>query len=258
MILKVVHLPKFSEKSMNLSKKQRQIIQKLQQKKYRQQLGLFVVEGKKNIAEFLNSDLELEQIFCTENYWNVPKNKTQIIDYQELKSISFLKNPEQGIAIFKLPNSAKILPNKGLIVALDNIQDPGNLGTIIRLCDWFHIKQIVCNLHSVDCFNPKVVQATMGSLTRVSVFYTDLKKYLSEAEIPIFGSVLSGENVYQTSLPQQAILVMGNEANGISPEILSLCNRKITIPQFGENQTESLNVAMASAILLSEFRRNFS
>lgn len=243
---------------MNLSKKQRQIIQKLQQKKYRQQLGLFVVEGKKNITEFLNSEFELQQIFCTKNFWNLPENKIQIIDYQELKSISFLKNPDEGVGIFKIPNSEKNIKNTGLIIALDNVQDPGNLGTIIRLCDWFNIKQIVCNLQSVDCFNPKVVQATMGSLTRVSVIYTDLKKYLSEVKIPVFASVLSGENIYKTTPPEQAILVMGNEANGISPEILSLCQKRITIPQFGENQTESLNVAMASAILINEFRRNFS
>ena len=144
----------------------------------------------------------------------------------------------------------------GLILALDSINDPGNLGTIIRLCDWFGIEQLVCSNETVDCFNSKVVQASMGSLTRVAISYLDLKKYLQNASVPIFVADMDGLNVYKTKLPDSAVLVLGNEANGISDEIKQLVTTKITIPRYGAfQQTESLNVATASAILLSEFRR---
>lgn len=238
-----------------ISKNQRKIIQKLQQKKFRNELGLFLVEGKKNISEFLQSDFEVETIFCVENHWKeLAQTKINFISEDELKSVSLLKNPDDGIGIFKIPVQKKKL-NSSLILVLDSLQDPGNLGTIIRLCDWFNIRQIMCSCQTVDCYNPKVVQATMGSLSRVSVEYTDILSFLQQTELPIFAATLGGENVYKTQLPQSAILVMGNEANGISNEVLKCCQNRITIPQFGNFTAESLNVAVATAILISEFRR---
>ena len=141
-------------------------------------------------------------------------------------------------------------------MVLDEINDPGNLGTIIRLCDWFGVDQLVCSLNTADCFNPKVVQASMGSLSRVSIVYSNLIPFLEKEKRDIFGAILKGENVYKSVLPNNAILIMGNEANGISDKIQNLITKSITIPQFGTVQkTESLNVATATAILLSEFRR---
>lgn len=148
------------------------------------------------------------------------------------------------------------MPSNSLKVALDAIRDPGNLGTIIRLCDWFGITQLICSTDTVDCYNPKVVQASMGSLARVEVEYVDLKDYLSNTKLPVYGAFMDGESIYKESLPQEGILVMGNEANGVHPEIEALVNKRISIPRFGELQeTESLNVATATAIILSEFKR---
>ena len=144
-----------------------------------------------------------------------------------------------------------------MLVGLDNVRDPGNLGTIIRLCDWFGVTDLICNSETVDCYNPKVVQATMGSLTRVNVTYLNLEKYISKQNIPVFGTFMEGDNLYLTDVdPTSGIVVLGNEANGVSEQIEKLVTQKITIPKFGAVQkTESLNVAMATSIILSEFKR---
>ena len=239
---------------MSLSKNHIKLITSLSQKKYRQKHKLFVVEGVKVVHEFLNSSYELEIVFSTDTDFSSTNKFIEVTD-QELKKISSLKNPNKVLAIFKIPNQINPIMG-GLILALDSINDPGNLGTIIRLCDWFGIEQLVCSNETVDCFNSKVVQASMGSLTRVAVSYLDLKKYLQNASVPIFIADMDGLNVYKTKLPDSALLVLGNEANGISDEIKQLVTTKITIPRYGAfQQTESLNVATASAILLSEFRR---
>ena len=239
---------------MSLSKNHIKLITSLSQKKYRQKHKLFVVEGVKVVQEFLNSSYELEIVFSTDTDFSSTDKFIEVTD-QELKKISSLKNPNKVLAIFKIPNQINPIMG-GLILALDSINDPGNLGTIIRLCDWFGIEQLVCSNETVDCFNSKVVQASMGSLTRVAVSYLDLKKYLQNASVPIFIADMDGLNVYKTKLPDSAVLVLGNEANGISDEIKQLVTTKITIPRYGAfQQTESLNVATASAILLSEFRR---
>ena len=239
---------------MSLSKNHIKLITSLSQKKYRQKHKLFVVEGVKVVHEFLNSSYELEIVFSTDTDFSSTDKFIEVTD-QELKKISSLKNPNKVLAIFKIPNQINPIMG-GLILALDSINDPGNLGTIIRLCDWFGIEQLVCSNETVDCFNSKVVQASMGSLTRVAVSYLDLKKYLQNASVPIFIADMDGLNVYKTKLPDSAVLVLGNEANGISDEIKQLVTTKITIPRYGAfQQTESLNVATASAILLSEFRR---
>ncbi len=239
---------------MSLSKNHIKLITSLSQKKYRQKHKLFVVEGVKVVQEFLNSSYELEIVFSTDTDFSSTNKFIEVTD-QELKKISSLKNPNKVLAIFKIPNQINPIMG-GLILALDSINDPGNLGTIIRLCDWFGIEQLVCSNETVDCFNSKVVQASMGSLTRVAISYLDLKKYLQNASVPIFVADMDGLNVYKTKLPDSAVLVLGNEANGISDEIKQLVTTKITIPRHGAfQQTESLNVATASAILLSEFRR---
>ena len=239
---------------MSLSKNHIKLITSLSQKKYRQKHKLFVVEGVKVVQEFLNSSYELEIVFSSDTDFSSTNKFIEVTD-QELKKISSLKNPNKVLAIFKIPNQINPIMG-GLILALDSINDPGNLGTIIRLCDWFGIEQLVCSNETVDCFNSKVVQASMGSLTRVAVSYLDLKKYLQNASVPIFVADMDGLDVYKTKLPDSAVLVLGNEANGISDEIKQLVTTKITIPRYGAfQQTESLNVATASAILLSEFRR---
>ena len=239
---------------MSLSKNHIKLITSLSQKKYRQKHQLFIVEGVKVVQEFLSSSYELEILFSTENDFSFTNKFIKVSD-QELKKISGLKTPNKVLAIFKIPNQINPIMG-GLILALDSINDPGNLGTIIRLCDWFGIEQLVCSNETVDCFNSKVVQASMGSLTRVAVSYLDLKKYLQNASVPIFVADMDGLDVYKTKLPDSAVLVLGNEANGISDEIKQLVTTKITIPRYGDFQeTESLNVATASAILLSEFRR---
>lgn len=241
-----------------VSKNQIKLITGLQQKKYRKQHKLFIVEGIKGIEELLNSNFELEHLFITHDLFSsVSKTKKTIVSDAEIKKISALTTANDCLALFRIPAEAEI-KNDGLIIALDDIRDPGNLGTIIRLCDWFGIKQIVCSEKTVDVYNPKVVQATMGSVSRVNVSYVDLDEYLRASKKSIFGTFMEGENIYKTILPKEGIIVLGNEANGISKSIEEMVTQKISIPRFGDlQQTESLNVATATAIVLSEFKRNF-
>lgn len=238
-----------------VSKSQTKLITSLNQKKYRDQTGFFVAEGPKVIAELLNEGLKLLWLFSTDIAQIKKENHFHITE-AELRKISFLKTANTSLAVFEIPK-LEPLEKSGLIVALDALRDPGNLGTIIRLCDWFGVQDLVCSLDTADCFNPKVVQATMGSLARVQVHYLSLSEYFSNTESPIYGGFMDGENIYSQVLPKDGIIVLGNEANGISDEILQKITHKITIPRFGKVQkTESLNVATATAILLSEFRRS--
>ena len=237
-----------------VSKSQIKLITRLKQKKYRLQEGLFVAEGLKTIHEFLNSSLMLYHIFSTKSF-NIDVKCDTLISDDELKKISFLTTPNQALAIFEIPETQTVQSNS-LIIALDDIRDPGNLGTIIRLCDWFGIKDLVCSASTVDCYNPKVIQATMGSITRVNVSYVNLENFLKDSKMDVFGAFMEGDNVYKTTLPNQGILVLGNEANGVSSTIKTCIDKKVCIPRFGDLQTtESLNVATATAILLSEFKR---
>ena len=240
-----------------VSKNQIKLITGLQQKKYRVANKLFFAEGVKVIQELLQSNFELEHLYTTLNDFEiVPSSKRTLINEQELKKISALATPNSCLAVFKIPAENKII-DSGLIIALDDIRDPGNLGTILRLCDWFGIKQIICSKETVDIYNPKVVQATMGSIARVNVNYIDLKTFITQTKLPVFGTFMDGDNIYQSNLPQNGIIIMGNEANGISAEIEKIVTSRISIPRFGELQkTESLNVATATAIILSEFKRN--
>lgn len=240
-----------------VSKNQIKLITGLVQKKNRIEHQLFIAEGIKVIQELFLSDFELVHLYTVSNL-NVgfPKEKIVQITENELKRISVLTTPNECLALFKIP-SIKKFDDRGLVVALDDIRDPGNLGTIIRLCDWFGIKQLICSETTVDVYNPKVVQATMGSLTRVIVIYADLVEVLKKTKLPVYGTFMEGGNLYTESKTKDGIIVMGNESNGISNKVEQLIQRKITIPRFGTLQkTESLNVATATAITLSEFCRN--
>lgn len=238
-----------------LTKNQIKLISSLSQKKFRNQEQLFVVEGKKGVQEFLKSSFELHHLFSTSDDFNVEDYKRSLITEIELKKISSLTTPNEVLGVFRIPKSKDVDDSK-LILVLADVRDPGNLGTIIRLCDWFGIEHLVCSEATVDCYNPKVVQATMGSLTRVAIHYLNLESFLKNSSAPKFGAFMEGADIYNHVLPTNGILVMGNEANGISTEIEVLIDKKISIPRFGNLQhTESLNVATATAILLSEFRR---
>ncbi|MBW4361964.1 TrmH family RNA methyltransferase [Flavobacterium taihuense] len=239
-----------------LSKNQIKLISGLHQKKHRFGNQLFFAEGVKVIQELVKSNFELEHLYTTKEDFNeITANKKSIISENELNKISALATPNTCLAVFRIPLESKIIES-GLILALDSIRDPGNLGTILRLCDWFGIQQLVCSKETVDIYNPKVVQATMGSIARVNVNYIDLNDFISNTSLPVFGTFMDGENIYKMNLPQEGIIIMGNEANGISESIENLITKRLAIPRFGELQiTESLNVATATSIVLSEFRR---
>jgi TrmH family RNA methyltransferase len=236
-----------------ISKGQIKLITSLQQKKYRNKEGLFIAEGAKVIGELLSQGLVLHSHYHT----NPQAYDSGIQEISEvlLQKISCLKTANTSLATFKIPAPKPLLDN-GLTLVVDAVRDPGNLGTIIRLCDWFGVTQLVCSQDTVDCYNPKVVQATMGSIARVPVHYLDIYQYLKQAKLPVYTATMDGENVYDTTLASDAILIMGNEANGVSQKIKALSTHQIAIAQFGVlHATESLNVASATAILLSEFAR---
>jgi len=238
-----------------LSKSQIKLITSLRQKKFRLQHQLFFAEGVKTIKELLKSNFKLRHLYTTTLDFEVSDVLVTVITEPELQKISVLKTPNTALALFEIPNEHAV-DFDNLIVALDNIRDPGNLGTIIRLCDWFGITDLICNTETVDCYNPKVIQATMGSISRVNVVYKDLKTVLSDKEIISFGAFMDGESVYDTALSSKGVLVLGNEANGINNELEALISKRLSIPRFGNLQvTESLNVANATAVLLSEFKR---
>ena len=239
-----------------VSKNQIKLITSLQQKKYRIANKLFFAEGVKGIQELLDSDFVLEHLYTTQNDFDaVSKEKKTIVSESDLKKLTALATSNSCLAVFKMPTEKPIIET-GLIVALDSIRDPGNLGTILRLCDWFGIQQVLCSKETVDVYNPKVVQATMGSIARVNINYIDLNAFVATTKLPVFGTFMDGTNIYKSVLPKEGIIIMGNEANGISTELEKLVTSRLTIPRFGDLQkTESLNVATATAIVLSEFCR---
>lgn len=229
------------------------LINSFANKKFRQKYNKFVVEGVKMINEVLNSSYKVDKIFTVRNIYQEHPVESVLINERELKKISQLVQPNTALAVCEIPEEKEI-KSEGLILALDDIRDPGNLGTIVRLADWFGIEQILCSKETVDLYNPKVIQATMGSFTRVQVNYVDLKEIFAQYQKPILGAFMEGENIYRSEFPKEALLVMGNESNGISETLMPFISNKITIPRFGKlQQTESLNVAMATAILLGEY-----
>ena len=237
-----------------VSKNQLKLIKSLHQKKHRNEQGLFIVEGLKAVKELLDSDIRLFKIFSTNKF----SSEFQDVEFEEikeasLKKISALHTPNGVLGVFKIPEY-KLVVDYDWIVVLDDIRDPGNLGTIIRLCDWFGIKNLVCSHKTVDCYNPKVLQATMGSIARVTIVYESLETYLHKSKLPVYGTFMKGNSIYKENFPEAGILLIGNEANGISSKIAAFIKERITIPQFGNPTAESLNAATATAIVLSKIR----
>jgi TrmH family RNA methyltransferase len=232
------------------------LLNQINQKKNRLELGLFAAEGIKSVRELIEGGMVLKYLFATSEYQNNFHSEALVtVDAATLKKLSNLKTPSGVLGVFEIPQKP-LLIRSGLTLVLDEINDPGNLGTIIRLCDWFGVDQLVCSNNTVDCYNPKVVQASMGSLARVSIVYCDLEEFLKNDRRTVYGTFLKGNSIYKCDLKPDMILIMGNEANGISSGIEKLVTDRITIPGFGkEHKTESLNVATATAVILSEFCR---
>jgi len=251
-----------------LSKNKIKLIQSLNRKKDRDELGLFLVEGNKMVEEALRSDYQTETLVCTsefaESVSEIQFSANEIIetDKESIQKASLLRNPQEALAVVRQPDQGKpaLNPETDLYLALDFIQDPGNLGTIIRIADWFGINTIICSENTVDFFNPKVVQASMGAIFRVKCWYTNLDNFLDEIsaqKIPVYGTFMKGDNIYKEPLSKNGIIVLGNEGNGISEPVSQLITNRLTIPSFSSNasKSESLNVAIAASICCSEFRR---
>ena len=234
-----------------ITKKELKEINLLGTKKGRKIQQRFVVEGKKSVAEFIDAGFQQHGLYSISAS---PDEGVVLVTEKEMQKMSFLKNASPTLGVFAIPQK-KSIPLKGRILVLDQVADPGNLGTILRVCDWFGIKHIIGSLDTVDCYNPKVVQASMGSLARVDCHYTDLQAFLSNDLRPVYGTYLEGTSVYGATLPEDAILVMGSEANGISEKVGSFIDHKITIPRKGSKGPESLNVAIATALILGEIAR---
>lgn len=248
-----------------ISKNKIKYIRSLELKKNRNKEGKFVAEGFKVVDDLLA--LQPADLIVATGEWLRSKHfgaETEVIEVtdEELKKVSFLQHPQQVLAVFRQATSGDYSINTSeLSLALDGVQDPGNLGTIIRIADWFGITHIYCSQDTADVYNPKVVQATMGSIARVKVEYGDLLGLVESlpADVPVYGTLLDGDNIYQQKLENRGLIVMGNEGKGISPELAKKVNHKLLIPNFPEDRAtaDSLNVAIATAITCSEFRRNF-
>ena len=247
-----------------ISKAQQKLIRSMEQKKYRQREGLFVAEGPKVVGDLLQAGFDSVMLFKEQGVmtWLEQEGHHSVIpcSSEELRRVSFLQHPQGALAVFRLPQEEmlNIKPSK-IILALDGVQDPGNLGTIIRIADWFGIETVYCSTDTADAWSPKVVQASMGSIARVHIIYTDLIALTEEAQaadIPVYGTLLDGEDIYTQPLTQSGIIVMGNEGKGISPALRERITHRLLIPDFLQGQTaDSLNVAIATAITCSEFRR---
>lgn len=248
---------------MKISKNRLKLIRSLNQKKYRDQNNIFLAEGPKLVEELLKV-LPCQFMAATTDWLEQNKALTaqEIVEVspEGLKQGSFLQNPQQVLGIFEKPqhNLHPEIVNSSLCLALDDIQSPGNLGTIVRLADWFGIEDIFCSHHTADIFNPKAVQATMGAIARVRVHYTSLSRLIRELpEAPIFGAFLEGKSIYEEKLPNHGLVVMGNEGSGINKDLVAMIPNKLYIPNYPQNRegSESLNVAVATAIICAEFRR---
>ena len=248
-----------------ISKNQFKFIRQLDQKKYRRREGLFVAEGTKVVGDLLLR-YQPHSLFATAEWLEANRSILSSslamteVSSDELQRISFQQHPQQVLALFPIPDHAAstAFQPSSLSLALDGVQDPGNLGTIIRIADWFGIKTIYCSEDTVDAWNPKVVQATMGSIARINLIYIDLPELLDTLpdSFPVYGTLLDGEDIYQQPLSENGLIIMGNEGNGISEAVRIRINHRLLIPSFSQGDTaESLNVAIATAITCSEFRR---
>lgn len=238
-------------------------IRSLEQKKTRDETGLFLAEGHKLVDDLLPL-LPCRMLLHTSDWQPAvplpPHTESQEVSQETLERASLLRNPQAVLGVFEQPN-IRFKPEdvqRSLLLALDTIQDPGNMGTILRIADWFGIKRVLCSPGTVDVYNPKVVQASMGAIGRIEVLYTELTAFLPATGMPVFGTFLEGEPIALVNLPAEGIIVMGNEGNGISPEVEACVTRKLHIPAYppGASGSESLNVAVATAIVCHEFRRN--
>jgi TrmH family RNA methyltransferase len=251
-----------------ISKNSIKLIKSLANKKNRLKEKLFLVEGDKMVAEVLESKFVVEKLFATNSF--ITKNELKIknvkilteVSDEDINKASLMKTPQNSIALCALPTQKElpVIIDSDLCIYLDEIQDPGNLGTIIRICDWFGIENLFCSPKTADIFNPKVIQSTMGSFCRVNVWYTCFKvvaELASKSGMTVLGAFLDGENIYTQKLPLRVLLVMGNEGNGISPEVEKMIQKRIKIPEFNKNaqSAESLNVSVATAIICSELKR---
>jgi len=244
-----------------LSKNQIKYINSLQQKKFRQEYQSFVVEGAKSVVELLSSDFELESLYVTEDFYKETKPlldkqplRAEIVGQAELEKAGTFSSNNAALAVAKIKSNQELLLNDTeYALVLDEIRDPGNLGTIIRIADWYGIQKIICSEGTVDLYNPKVISSTMGSFTRVSLFYTDLVKYLKGQQKPIYGAFLDSENVHTLNFAPSGYIIIGNEANGISEAVEEVVTHKITIPRFGG--AESLNAGIATAVICDNLRR---
>jgi TrmH family RNA methyltransferase len=236
------------------------IIKSLHQKKFRQESKKFLVEGSKNVAELLKSNYQIDNLYITAEFkatyaeiLGKHKIQAQVVDGAELKAFGTLEHNDGALAIARQKDARLPKGTEGLILVLDDIRDPGNLGTLIRIADWYGIRDIVCSPSCVDWHNPKTISATMGSFTRVNGYYTELPVFLKGQKLPILGGFLDGKSVHTFKFPQNGILVIGSESHGISREVTKCVTEKITIPKFG--QAESLNAAVAGAIILDNWKR---
>ena len=243
-----------------MTKAEIRLVRALADKRGREEHGLFVAEGAKLVGELRSSHLRVHRIFAREGLFAGPEVET--VSAQEMERLSLLKTPSDALALVEIPRR-RLDPTAlagRLTLALDDVQNPGNMGTIIRLADWFGITDIVCSESTADCFNPKVVQATMGAILRVRVHYTDLAQLLAEAPalgLPVYGTFLEGDDLYDAPLTAAGIVVMGNEGRGVTPAVARTVTRKLFIPPYPADRrgSESLNVAMAAGIVCAEFRR---
>ena len=234
-----------------INKNQIKLIKSLSLRKNRLKHKLFLVEGDKNVLELINSDFDVHTIFANTNWSKLnPTVNVTLVSNKELSKISNQKNPNNVLAIAVIKES-KISNERGVVLVLDDISDPGNFGTIIRTCDWFGVTSIICSNNTVDVYNPKVVQSTMGSIFRVKIIYTDLAKYLKNVKSVIYGTLFDGNNIKEVDFKDDVHIVMGNESNGISKEISNLISEKIKINSKC-SKADSLNVAVATSILLYE------
>lgn len=243
-----------------ISKQQVKFVKSLKLKKYRNKAALFLVEGAKNVSELLSSDYEIQRLFVTEKFLvefphhMISKNDYVVCNEKNLVDLGTFKSNEYALAIAKIRSLPMDISNDKLVLALDDVSDPGNLGTIIRIADWYGIKSIIASLESADFYNPKVINASMGSFTRVNINYLDLLEFIkSNKSHRVYGAVLNGENVHRVEFDEPSILLMGNESNGISSSLIKCLDKKITIPGFGG--AESLNVAVSTAIICDNFLR---
>ena len=244
-----------------ISKNQIKYVHQLELKKFRKQEGLFIAEGHKVVGDLLAAGFRPTQLFATAE-WQAPAGFVEVtqVTNDELSRLSLQQHPQQVLALFPIPEAQPQISNlkSQISILLDNIQDPGNLGTIIRIADWFGIDTIFCSPGTVDAWNPKVVQATMGSIARVNIVYIEPDELFDAlpADYPIYGTFLDGDNIYTQQLSSHGLIVMGNEGNGISDAVRARVTHKLLIPDFHQGDTaDSLNVAIATAITCSEFRR---